>query len=535
MLRHCVLRAVWILSPCLGLGVFAPVLPATAQQEADSLRDTATAVSRIGAERARGPLVDLPVRRGEYRLGPGDGVEVSIFGDRALAYSVTVTPEGALVVPGMGVVDVLGRTIDEAEATVRALVYRYYRNVGVHLALSQVRTFKVFVLGAVPTPGVRTATATTRVSEVVPSDDGPVRRSIRLRRATGDTIVVDLLRFVHFGDLEANPTLREGDALIVPRLEKVVHVRGRVGYPGLYEHRDGESLATLLDLVTGAAGFPPDAADTIRLTRFVSPEQREFYAFSRAEAAGPRGRGFTLEPFDAIFVPGVSNFMEQQYATVAGQVRRPGIYPIRSRETTVAELVKLAGGFTEEASLVHAQLRRTPLADWPRPDTGDAAVGEEFLSPLERQVTRIRAQSSGSATVVVDFEQLFLGGQDAYDQPLQSGDELFVPRRPSGVLVMGAVPRPGIVEHDPEREVRDYVDLAGGFARRANRGDVAILRAGTGTRLDAEEVTTLNPGDLVIVPYREHRTLFERVQTAQTVIGALTSLILTLTLIRGAF
>lgn len=511
-----------------------PVAPAASAQVAAGERpDSIRADSTRAADRRTGPLIDLPIRRDEYRLGPGDGVELSVFGDRALSFPLIVTPEGTLIVPGMGVVDVLGRTIDAAEADVRTLVLRYYRNVGVHLALAQIRAFKVFVLGDVTDPGVRSATATTRVSEVLPASSGPVRRSIRLRRATGDTLVVDLLRFVHLGDLAANPTLREGDALIVPRLDETVQVMGQVGFPGEYEYRAGESLAELLELVNGGAGFRADAADTVRVSRAVTAERRETHAFSRADALGAAGRAFMIQPFDALFIPAISNFKEQQFATVEGQLRRPGDYPIRAGETTLRELVTMAGGFTADASLVHAQLLRTVMSDWTRVSSEGEPPDDEFLSPLERQIARIRARNAGDASVVIDFEQLFLEGADAYDQPVMNGDVLIVPRRPNGVQVMGAVPRPGMVEHAPARTVSDYVELAGGFARRADRDDVTVLRAGTGTRLDAGEVTTVNAGDVIIVPYREHRSFFDRVQTAQGVIGAITSLLLTISLIRG--
>jgi polysaccharide biosynthesis/export protein len=457
-----------------------------------------------------------------------------VFGDRSLRFPVAVTPEGTVILPGMGVVNVLGLTIDVAEEAVQALVYRYYRNVAVHLALSQVRSFKVFVLGDVPDPGVKEATATTRVSEVLPAFTGPVRRSIRLRRATGDTLSVDLLRFLRLGDLSANPTLREGDALIVRHVDETIEVFGRVGFPGAYQHRPGESLAALLELATGGdAGFLADAADTVRVSRSVSAERRETYAFSRADALGTPGRAFVLEPFDAVFVPGIGNFREQQYATAEGQVRRPGNYPIRSGETTLRELVELAGGFTPDASLVHAQLLRTARGDWTRGAALPQALDDQFLSPRDRQIARIHAQSSGDARVVIDFEQLFLADEDAFDQRLMNGDVLRVPRPAAGVQVMGAVPRPGVVEHAPHRSVSDYIDLAGGFTRRAARSDVVVLRAGTGTRLDAREVSTLNAGDVIAVPYLEHRSFMDRMQSAQGVIGTITSLILTVALIRG--
>jgi polysaccharide biosynthesis/export protein len=508
----------------------------------DTLRETSRVVpSPRTAVPSRSSLVDVPVRRGEYRLGPGDGVELAVVGERAMLYSLTVGPEGTMVVPSLGMVDVLGLTIDHAESLLRQLVSRFYTNVEVHLALSEVRSFKVFVLGDVSDPGVRNATATTRVSELVQPSDSVIRRFVRLRRASGDSVAVDLLRFMQLGDLSANPTVMEGDALLIPPIDATLHVLGQVGFPGEFEYRSGETLSELLNLVTGGAGLLADAGDSVYVSRTVSPDRRESFVFSVADALHGAGSAFLLRPFDAVFVPSVGTLREPHYATATGELRRPGAYPIRPGETTLRELVTMAGGFTREASLVDAQLLRPrananaqllrPRANANAPREQPAA--DDYLSPTERQIARISQQSSGDPWVVVDFERLFIEGVEAYDQPLLNGDVLVVPGRPPGVRVLGAVPRPGLIAHEPGHSVLYYVQLAGGYARRADRRRVAVLRAGTGTRLDAREVDSVRSGDSIIVPYSEHRTFSDRMQAVQGVLGVVTTLLLTATLLAG--
>ncbi|HWK89032.1 MAG TPA: polysaccharide biosynthesis/export family protein, partial [Longimicrobium sp.] len=247
--------------------------PAAAQTPPVGTPDSLRTLPQQGlaeAERVQGPLLDAPVSRTEYLLGPADEVDVALFGEINQVYTVVVTPEGSLLVPTVGIVRVLGLNLEQAEARVRAAVGRYYRNVDVRVALSRVRTFKVFLVGDVTTPGVRPATAATRLSEIVnaPRDgNGTRRRTVYLRRANGDSIDVDLARFFQLGDVTANPTLREGDALRVPRMDEVVQVQGRVVFDGAYQYRPGETLAQLLELANGGYGFPADAADTLRLVR----------------------------------------------------------------------------------------------------------------------------------------------------------------------------------------------------------------------------------------------------------------------------
>ncbi|HEX8246198.1 MAG TPA: SLBB domain-containing protein [Longimicrobium sp.] len=481
------------------------------------------------------PLLDRPVSRAEYRLGPGDVVDVAVFGEVNRSATVTVSPEGTVLVPEIGVARVLGLNLDEAQERVRQVVYRYYRNVDVALTLARVRTFKVYLLGNVSSPGMRVATAATRVSEVLPPfADDVHRRTVILRHRGGDSVRVDLARFLQLGDLAANPTLREGDAVVVPAVDRTVHVYGNVRYPGRYDFFTGETLADLLEVVNGGGGFLSDAADTVRISRFEPGGPRQFLAMHRDQALGPQGRAFVLRDADAVYVPVLGNFREQKVATVRGQVVRPGIYPVRPDTTTVRELVAMAGGFTPLASLSEAVLRRLPA------DTTDAALRQlrsippELLTDDERQILSVRSQADPTR-VVVDFRRLFAEGAQALEQTVEAGDVLDVPERASGVQVLGAVNRPGIVQYAPGRGVDAYVAQAGGFARRAATGNVIVLRAGTGSRVAARDVATLDAGDQVIVPFRQRRDSLRYLQTAQAVVGTIAGFVFLYLTVRNNF
>lgn len=471
-------------------------------------------------------LLDAPVSRTEYRLGPGDVLGVAVVGAVNRMHTVPVSPEGTVVVPGMGVARVLGRNLEQAEAEVRSLVARYYRGVSVSVTLAQVRTFKVFVVGDVPRPGVRIATSATRVSEVVPQEGTHrvPRRNVLVRRASGDTLAVDLLRFSQLGDLSANPTLREGDALLVPTVDQTVEVRGRVAFPGTYEYREGESLRDLIHIATGGGEFPASSADSIRVTRFLDTQRKESHTFSRSEVLGERGRQFVLRPFDAVYVAWQSNYKVQTTATVLGQVMRPGVYPVVQGETTVRELVDMAGGFTPDASLLEATLRRSRAQ---RDSTIDLArVPPELLNRTEQQILQIRTQGDESR-VVIDFPRLFVEGADAYNQTLQDGDTLSVPRRRNEVVVLGAVLQPGVVQHAANRDPGYYVRLAGGYGRRADRNDLIVLRGSWGTRLTGREASTVHPGDMIVVPFRERRNWLATLQTTSAAITTVVGLVFT--------
>jgi polysaccharide biosynthesis/export protein len=537
-------RSPLVVSGALLAGLLATAGTPAALAAQTSPFDTAAALPRTSpapVPPSGAVLLDAPVNRAEYRLGPGDGVDVAVFGDFNDVVSATVSPEGSLLLPGMGIVHVLDLNLNEAEARVRALVRRFYRNVDARLALSRVRTFKVYVVGDVPAPGMRIATAATRVSEVLedtvalahpdrdrgrPEDDAMSarvrQRNVVIRRASGDTLVADLVRFRQTGDRSANPTLREGDAVVVPAVDQRVDLYGRVHFPGRYQYRPGETLAELLYVANGGAGFPADAADTLRVVRFLDAQRRETFAFSRTDAAAGAGRGFVLQPFDAVYLPRRSNFMVQRTASIRGEVARPGEYPIRPDTTTLGDLVALAGGFTPEASLVDAQLRR------PGEDSNAFAelerVPEELLTPEDRRILRARTAAPPDQ-VVVDFRRLFAEGGSAFDVPLRAGDVLTIPERRTTVSVLGAVHTPGQVSHAYGLSPYDFVSHAGGFTRRADRGRAVVLSARTGARVSLSEVQAMEPGDVLVVPFRTERNLLSSLQAVQAVVGTVTGIV----------
>jgi protein involved in polysaccharide export with SLBB domain len=468
-------------------------------------------------------------------------VDVAIFGDYNDVFSIPVTSEGSLVVPSIGIVRVLGLSLDGAEDRVRALVGRFYRNVEVRLALSRVRTFKVFVVGDVPEPGMREASAATRVSEVLggtvglsgpqPPGGPVIRRNVTLRRTGGQELRLDLRRFLQTGDVASNPTLREGDAVIVPAVDERVDVFGRVHYPGRYEFREGETLAQLLEVANGGAGFPSNAADTVRVARFANGGGRTVHLFTNAQAVGPEGQRFVLQPFDAVYLPELGNYKRQHTAAVTGAVARPGVYPIRQDTTTVRELVQMAGGFAPNASLVEATLRRTQPAQASTSRSTLENVPPELLSEDERRLLQVRAQGD-AGTVVVDFENLFQAGGRALDVPLRSGDVLNVPESRNQVTVLGAVRTPGILPYQPGQTVSYYVALAGGYGRTADAGDVRVLKARQGTPVHWRDVQELEAGDTVIVPFRERRDWVQTLQSVQAVVGTLSGILLAIIAVR---
>jgi protein involved in polysaccharide export with SLBB domain len=116
---------------------------------------------------------------------------------------------------------------------------------------------------------------------------------------------------------------------------------------------------------------------------------------------------------------------------------------------------------------------------------------------------------------------------------VRDGDELNVPEARNEVTVLGAVRTPGILPFMPGQPVTYFIQLAGGYSRRADAGDVQILKARQGTPMHWRDVTELEPGDTVIVPFRDRQDWLASLQTAQAVVGTLSGIILGLIALKG--
>lgn len=159
---------------------------------------------------------------GRYVLGPGDRLTVTLWGEYSSVESVTISADGKVSLDTIGELKLVGLTLDQARALLKAAMVKYYRNVDGGISLGGLRLFKVWVLGAVNAPGSYSATLDTRVSELVSLAGGVLpggsRRSIAVKKDGKVRAVADLNAFLRRGDEGANPFLQDGDTVFIPPL-----------------------------------------------------------------------------------------------------------------------------------------------------------------------------------------------------------------------------------------------------------------------------------------------------------------------------
>jgi len=156
----------------------------------------------------------------KYVLGPGDQLKINLWGEYDSFEEYTVSAEGKVSIPTIGQLKFKGLTLAEAEVLLKSEVEKYYRNVKSGISLTSLRSFVVPVLGAVKQPGNYKATLDKQVSDLIETAGGVLpggsQRHIQILQDGKVRMTSDLTAFLRRGKIEANPYLRDGDAIYVP-------------------------------------------------------------------------------------------------------------------------------------------------------------------------------------------------------------------------------------------------------------------------------------------------------------------------------
>lgn len=335
----------------------------------------------------------------------------------------------------------------------------------------------------------------------------------------------------------ADISLRNEDVLYIAsqksiQEERVLTIHGEVNYPGTYEFAEN---TTIEDFILQAGGLK-DAASTVKvdISRRIRDHQSiqskaqvaQSYTFALKDGFVIDGtRGFVLEPFDEVFVRRSPGYVEQQHVSVSGEVAFEGTYVLANKGMRLTDLIREAGGLTDEAYAAGAHLERT-------------------LTPEEKikQETMLKMAVSGDS---LDMSQLEMGdvqmvginldeamknpGNDRWDIVLREGDKLVVPQYSNTVSINGQVMYPNSVAYRKGAKLSFYIDQAGGYGLRAKRRRVfAVNMNGTVTRVRSSKDIT--PGCTILVPAKSRRKnmSFSEILSLGTMTATLGTVIATL-------
>ena len=192
-----------------------------------------------------------------YVVGPGDRFQLNIWGPSSGEFSapLIVTPEGKLIIPTVGTIDVKNQSLVEVQHAAKQACEAKYdlRSTNISINLTQLRSIRVHVYGEVNTPGSFVGTPVDRISSFIQQAEDwtewAVERRVEVRHTDGTADTLDMYKLYNDGDLQQDPFARGGDVIYFPRLEltgKKAFVEGEVPLPGPHQIAKNESAIEFL-------------------------------------------------------------------------------------------------------------------------------------------------------------------------------------------------------------------------------------------------------------------------------------------------
>ncbi len=292
-----------------------------------------------------------------YIIGTGDELMIEIYGNSEASYQLTVSPEGNINIPYIGVVSVGGATIEAATSRIKNRLSTIYSgissgNTQVSITLSNIRSISVILSGELVQPGTYTLPSIATVFNALYTSGGPTEhgslRDIRIIRNGKQLATLDVYDFLVRGSLENNITLQDQDVIYVPPYLSRVELTGEVKRPLFFEVKPGESFN---DLLSYAGGFTENAYQgRVKVVKTTGIERRieDVLASQFGQYEPKSGDKFTVSRILDRFENRVS---------INGSVFRPGEYEL-SPGLSLSMLIKKADGVTEDAFLNRGYILR---------------------------------------------------------------------------------------------------------------------------------------------------------------------------------
>ena len=314
----------------------------------------------------------------------------------------------------------------------------------------------------------------------------------------------------------ADIPLRENDILFIPtkpelQTQRTITIHGEVQYPGVYQYADNE---TIEDFVLQAGGLK-DQASTVKVDvsrRVNNPKAlttdsiiSETFTLSLKEGFVVDGQpGFTLMPFDEVYVRKSPAFSSQKNVYVEGQAMFAGTYTLNKKNERLSDIVRKAGGVTDLAYVQGARILR-------RTTPGDRAKIETLTRLLQAQTGGNRdslnaalLQLSDTYPVGIELDKALENPGGDADLVLCEGDRLVIPEYNGTVKISGNVMYPNTVAFEKGRRAAYYIDEAGGWGNRAKKGRTFIIYM-NGKVARVGHNAKVRPGCEIVVPSKPKR------------------------------
>jgi protein involved in polysaccharide export with SLBB domain len=393
-----------------------------------------------------------------YILGPGDELQISVYGVQEYSGTIPVTMEGKVNIQNVGQISVSGMTIEAATQKIRGAIARVYSTVAsgqsqVGISLSRIRTIKVTIIGS-KQPGNYSISSLATVYNALFLGGGPGKngsyRNIELLRNNKVYKKIDIYNFLVNGNQSDNVGLKDNDVIRIPAYNQRVTVEGQVKRPGIFEMKAGE---TFKDLLTFASGF-----NEFAYTASVNVLQKTGKDFKVKDIKAADFNNYKPLNGDVYRVSKILNRFENRIK-IEGAVFRPDIYSYYEG-MRISDLVNQADGLKEDAYTNRATIVR-------------------LKADLTSEVTNVNLAKA-------------LAGDMEADILLQKEDVVTVYsildfKEDYKITIDGEIKKPGVYEYHDNLTLNDLLVQAGGLTGSASK------RVEVARMIKSDEIDDANP------------------------------------------
>ena len=487
---------------------------------------------------------NLPITK-KYLLGPADEVIISLWGESNSHNIEIINRDGQIFIEKIGVLNLGGKSIDEAKKYITAKYSRVYSTLAgqspksfIDLTLGELKSVNVHFVGFVNIPGVHTvhpfSNVITGLIQAGGVDIKGTLRDIKLVRNNQIINSTDLYNYLISGEPLDDFRLMDQDIIYVPSRRSTIPITGRVLRPGYYELSEDENLKNLIKFTGG-------------IDRFAS----NYIFLYKSEKKGSGGFLVPKTDFSKVYVaqgdsihipiePDFHNFVEIQ-----GQVKNPGKYPfnekIKLTELIMATMSFNDNDFSQTMDLTSINIfRKNKSGQSPNKIVVDIKENivlkngdyinipkKSYFKPIETVIITGEIKIPGkypvnNLTTLTDILTLSGGYTDfalkdgieiyrdsvmiAWEKEnfiLNDGDSLNVLKKTGLVFVGGEVNVPGYVSYRKNDSIKKYIQRTGGFTAFAEKNNIYVIHPnGNSKPVSSWPYPKVKEGSKIIVSQR---------------------------------
>lgn len=391
----------------------------------------------------------------DYQLGPGDEIEIFMWGEANLKRKFLIDRQGAIFFENIGFINISNNTIPQAEELLQKKLSKIYSTLSeenktteLSIELREVKSLNIFFSGQVNNPGISLIHPFSDIFTALVQNGGVSKngslRNIQLIRNNKIISEIDFYNFFNDGKNDfSNIKIIDGDVIHVPTVNKRVKIENSIKVPGFYEMVDGEFLT---DLIRHASGLSSSAASFIILKSVNPIDSRvsDDFAISGYIIEDENYNSTLLNDGDIVKVPAIQENVTD--LTIYGNVKNPGNYPANGNSLKM--ILDIAGGFND------------PI----------------FNKSIDNSISVLRKDENQfyANEIIVKYK-------DSSNFIMEEGDKVFVYenvnyRNSFTFQVKGEVNRPGTYPLTDRLTLSDAIALAGGVTEMGSINSVSVIK-----------------------------------------------------------